>query len=284
MGRPPPGWFATDVDADRAGVMGHSRGTITALAVAGGSVPWGTAGATWAPVETTDDLCWQDARREPRVKAIMGMAIGAKAINNGVDLKGITVPTLLIYGERDRNTMRVNTKEAYDAIPATTDKQLVEVAHAVHRSFDSNYCAQMQTAGTAFDADRDGTVSAAEAVDASRPLDRWNLALIAASFPGSISGKAVHYCAPEFFTQPVNIKRLVAATPNAEYGCPDPGTDATCGWIPHISGPVVQDDVCDPGVTAPPCTGLSTDAVELEITQRAVEFFRPRLEARPRRC
>ena len=84
----------------------------------------------------------------------------------------------------------------------------------------------MQAAGAAFDTDHSGTVSASEAANAGRPLDRWNLGLIGASFPGFISGKAVHYCAPETFTSPVTSSGS-SATPNAEYGCPDTGTDAT---------------------------------------------------------
>src|SRR3954454_19963685 len=52
-----PRWFGTRVDAARAGVMGHSRGRISALAAAGGSTTWG-----FGP--------------ERRVRAIMGMAIG----------------------------------------------------------------------------------------------------------------------------------------------------------------------------------------------------------------
>src|SRR3954451_11922499 len=35
-----PGWFGGRVDVARAGVMGHSRGTVTALPAAGGSAPW----------------------------------------------------------------------------------------------------------------------------------------------------------------------------------------------------------------------------------------------------
>ena len=39
-----PGWFAGRADATRVGVMGHSRGTITALAAAGGSSLRGGSG------------------------------------------------------------------------------------------------------------------------------------------------------------------------------------------------------------------------------------------------
>ena len=55
------GWFGGRADATRVGVIGHSRGTITALAAAGGA-----ANGDYGP--------------EARVKAIMGMANGAPAL------------------------------------------------------------------------------------------------------------------------------------------------------------------------------------------------------------
>ena len=53
-----PGVFGDRVDATEAGVMGHSRGTATALAIAGGSTTWGIT-------------------PDPRIKAIMTMAAAA---------------------------------------------------------------------------------------------------------------------------------------------------------------------------------------------------------------
>jgi len=58
------GWFGQRVDVSRAGVLGHSRGTVTALAAAGGSTQWG----------------FKPARR---MKAIMGMASAVSAITFG---------------------------------------------------------------------------------------------------------------------------------------------------------------------------------------------------------
>jgi predicted dienelactone hydrolase len=243
------GWFGDAVAPDRAGVLGHSRGTVTALAVAGGSTTWGTP-------------------PDPRVHAIMGMAIGAMAINNGVNLANVTAPTLLVSGNKDRNTQTVNTAAAYELIPDTTDKTHVDLPWATHRSFDSTYCAQLQSAGAALAAA--GATHIDDPAALNRPLDRWNVPLIASSFPGGISGKAVHYCAPEFFA---GIERLVASVPNAEYACDDSG----CDWIPPLSGAT---DVCAPGVTTPPCTTLDTDAVQADITARAVSFFGPRLDVR----
>ena len=80
--------------------MGHSRGSITALAAAGGSTTWG-----FGP--------------ERRVQAIMGMAIGARNITFGVNLANVTVPTLLVYGTKDTNPPDgpVVSRDAFAAIP-----------------------------------------------------------------------------------------------------------------------------------------------------------------------
>jgi predicted dienelactone hydrolase len=276
------GWFGGHVDVARAGVMGHSRGTVTALAAAGGSAPWSapTTPVTvqCMPTQPEDGLCWP-LQREPRVKAIMGMAIGAQPIILGVDLANITVPTLLVAGKEDDNSLPATSKFAHDRITGTTDNTLLELAGVTHRSFDSTYCAQLQSAGAAFDTalPRDAVVSASEAANPGvlldrRIFDRQTVGLIVASAPGFLSGKAVHYCASSFLTGPVNIEQLVAATPNAEYGC----TGATCGVIPPTSGPSTS--TCVTVITTVPCAGLDTDQVKEQMTEMAVEFFGRRLE------
>ena len=227
-----PAWFGGRVDVSRAGVIGHSRGTVTALAAVGGSTAWG-----FGP--------------EPRIKALMGMAIGAPAIVSGVNLANVTVPAVLVAGGRDTNPPDALTVslDAFNAI-SSTDKQFVEIPNATHRTFDSTYCAQMQSAGAAFDTDGDGVVRRDEVANPRPILDRHTVALIAASAPGGISGKAVHYCAGRFFTSPVDITALVAATPNTEF----------------------------PPTVGPPSTGLDTDAVKRQMTELAVDFFGVRLE------
>ena len=92
----------------------------------------------------------------------MGMAIGAQPINRGIDLAAITVPTLLIAGAEDDNTPPANSVLANSEIPATNDKEVLVLDHATHRSFDSTYCAQLQSAAAAFDTNHDGVVDAAE--------------------------------------------------------------------------------------------------------------------------
>ena len=256
-----PAWFGGRVDVARAGVMGHSRGTITALAAAGGSAPWSSPPAVnCTPVPA--EFCWP-LQREPRVKAIMGMAIGAPAITSGVDLANVTVPALLVRGMKDTNSRPEVSQAAFDTI-SSADKVLVDIPNATHRSFDSTYCAQLQSAGAAFDNDGDGVVEESE-VTSTRPiLDRQTIALIGASPPLFLSGKAVHYCAEGYFTGPVDIRRVVAATPNSEYAC-----DATsCAIVPPVGAPP---SVCE--TSSIPCTGLDTEEVKAGMTQIAVAFF-----------
>jgi predicted dienelactone hydrolase len=221
-----PSWFGARVDAAQAGVMGHSRGTITALAAAGGSSAWG-----FGP--------------ERRVQAIMGMAIGAAALKNAVNLANITVPTVLVAGGLDRNTPQVISEEAYAAIPSV-DKRFVAIPNATHRSFDSTYCAQLQSAA--------GIAQA----NPRAILDQYSVPLIASSAPAFLSGKAVHYCASSYFTSPVDIRPLVASTPQSEFP-------------PTVGGT----SVCS--TTSVPCTGLETEAVKEQMTALAVEFFTSRL-------
>ncbi len=97
-----PGWFGDRVDALRAGILGHSRGTVTALAAAGGSAAWG--------------IPREGESLDPRVKAIMGMAIGASAITNMVDLARRHVPTVLVAGGRDQNSAQAVSEAAFAAI------------------------------------------------------------------------------------------------------------------------------------------------------------------------
>jgi predicted dienelactone hydrolase len=221
-----PGWFGARIDVAKAGVMGHSRGTITALAAAGGSDVYGVA-------------------PEARVRAIMGMANGVRALKDNMNLAKITVPTLLVAGGLDRNSEQAVSEEAYAAI-RSPDKRFVAIPNATHRSFDSTYCAQLQSAA---------------AIAQANPraiLDQYSVPLIAASGPGGISGKAVHYCASSSFTSPVDIRPLVASTPLSEFP-------------PTVGGT----SVCL--TTSIPCTGLDTEKVRDDMSALAVEFFGAKL-------
>jgi dienelactone hydrolase len=182
-----PVWLGKHVDASSVGVLGHSRGTVTALAAAGGSAVSG-----FEPGETL----------KTKLRAIMGMAIGGRAVTVAADLADVTVPTVLVSGLKDANSTPDVSETAFTSI-RSADKLIVRLPAATHRTFDSTYCAQLQSAGAAFDTDADspGVLVPGE-ITSTRPiLDRHTFNLIAASPPQFLSGKVVHYCAREFFTQ-----------------------------------------------------------------------------------
>ena len=213
-----PGWFGHRADVSRAGVLGHSRGTATALAAAGGSTVWG-----FAP--------------EPRVKAIMGLAIAARPITFAANLVNVKVPAVLVAGGKDQNSVQAVSEDAFDAI-ASKQKLFVAIPEATHRSFDSTYCAQLRSAA----ANAHGNASAI--------LDLHTVSLIGASAPAGMSGKAVHYCAAQYFTTPVDT--LLRSMPASEY-------------------PPSPSSVCL--TTSVPCTGLDTEEVKQGVSAIATAFF-----------
>jgi predicted dienelactone hydrolase len=142
-----PTWFGDRVDILRVGVMGHSRGSVTALAAAGGSTtgspqcrdiqgckPWGFPALTYP-------------NGEPKVKAIMGLAIGQRNITFAVNIQDIAVPALLVAGTLDTNAPPAISQEAFRTLPTSTENRIVLIENAKHRHFDSGLCAQTQSAG-----------------------------------------------------------------------------------------------------------------------------------------
>ena len=194
-----PAWLGTRVDATHVGVMGHSRGTVTALAAAGGSDQWG-----FPP--------------ERRVGAVMGMAIGAAPITFGANLSRVQAPTLLVAGARDETSPQDVSEAALRQIDSD-DKAFVSITNATHRTFDSTYCAQLQAAGAVADTNGDRMIDESELSrwQARAILDWHTLRGIAASPPNGLSGKAVQYCSQTSFTSPVDIGPAVAAIPNSDY-------------------------------------------------------------------
>jgi predicted dienelactone hydrolase len=207
-----PKWFGRRVDASQVGVLGHSRGTVSALAAAGGSVAW--------PLEP-----------DKRVDAVMGMAIAVQAITEGVDLANVKVPTVLVAGGQDRTSPPEVSEFAFNAI-ASRRKAFLLLEDATHRTFDSTYCDQLQAAG-AFAQD-----------DPKALLDLHTFNVIANAPPAGASGRATEYCDYEAFTDPVDIRPLVAS---------------------HTGVQVTRDNV--------PSTGLDTDEVKRVMAWLAAKFF-----------
>jgi predicted dienelactone hydrolase len=206
-----PGWFGDRVDVSRAGVLGHSRGTVTALAAAGGSIPW-------------------DFQAEARVDAIMGMAIGTQTVTFGANVANVRVPTLLVAGRLDVTSPHSVSEAAFEAIQSD-EKALVSIENATHRSFDSTYCDQMQASGAIAQANPNAI------------LDRHTIQGI---LNHPTSGRAMDYCSFASFTEPTDIRPLVASLAN-------PPFDVTAGNVPT--------------------TGLDTDEVKQRMKKLAVGFF-----------
>ncbi len=166
-----PTWFGNRVDISRVGMMGHSRGTVTALAAAGGSTTWGF-------------------RAEPRVKAIMGLAIGVHDITFGANLEDVTVPALLVAGELD--PLSAVSKDAFDML-TSTEKNFVLIENAKHRHFNSGLCAQTQSSG------------AIAAANSRAILDLQTIR----ERVKSPNGVPMDFCEFETFTSPSDIRPLV---------------------------------------------------------------------------
>jgi predicted dienelactone hydrolase len=240
-----PGWFEDRVDLLRVGVMGHSRGTVTALAAAGGSAPWrdpATPPITNCPPppQPADNLCWplvpELAEGDARVKAVMGLAIGSMPITRGVNLANVKVPTLLVAGSEDRTSPPATNQFAPDSI-ASTQKELITIDDVAHRSFDSTYCDQTQAAG-------------AIAKNKFAILDQHTLEGIVVAPTAMLSGKAMDYCSYPTFTEPTNITKQV---------------ESLTGVRP------TKDNVPTTGVDT--VTNLDTDQVKQTVTELAVPFF-----------
>ncbi len=180
-----PEWFEHAVDMERVGMMGHSRGSVTSLAVAGGSTTWGSAeGVPFEP-----DSC---------IKAVMGLSIGTQNVTTPVDVQKITVPVLLVGGTQDKSGPLAVSEWAIASMTKLdpADKQLVIIDNAYHRHFDSAYCAEMQ---------RSGTIALN---DTSAALDRQTATQI---MYHPTSGFATDYCALGFFDPP-GLRTLAQST------------------------------------------------------------------------
>ncbi len=92
-----PAAFGDNLDMNQVFAMGHSRGTVTSLGAAGGSG-------------------FFDFAPEPRVKAVLGLAGAMGDIIFKIDLNNVTLPTVLIAGENDGNTLPAISETAFGTI------------------------------------------------------------------------------------------------------------------------------------------------------------------------
>jgi predicted dienelactone hydrolase len=164
----------------------------------------------------------------------MGLAIGAAPITFGANIQDITVPALLVAGTLDATAPPAISQAAFDML-ASMDKHFVLIENAKHRHFDSGLCAQTQSAG-------------AIAAASPRAILDLNTFRTIVTFPSS--GVAMDFCGFETFTNPSDIRALVAS----------------------LTGFSVTPD-------SVPTTGLDSSEVKEEVTELAVAFFGHVLDA-----
>jgi len=169
-----PRYFGDRVDMRRVGLLGQSRGSVQALAAAGGSTPW-------------------NITAEPRIGAIMMLAIGLRNITLLMDLANDRIPSLFVAGKIDRNTPMPISVEAFGMIPSA-HKGLVVLERGEHGVYSIDRCAKMQAAGA---------ILQAEPRAIGEQLTLENI-MVSAN-----SGTPIDYCTFDYFVEPVDIRPVV---------------------------------------------------------------------------
>jgi pimeloyl-ACP methyl ester carboxylesterase len=167
-------YFGDRVDPTRAALLGQSRGSVTALSLAGGSAAWNIAS-------------------EPRIRAIMIQAIAQPGVTSAQDVHRIDIPSVVVAGKIDRNTPMAISVEAFNEIPSQR-KALVILERAEHGVYGPDRCAKMQAAGAILQAEP-------RAIGEQLTLEN---VLISAN-----SGTPLDFCRFDWFVNPVDIRPLV---------------------------------------------------------------------------
>lgn len=122
-------WFNENIDQNKIGVIGHSMGGYTALALAGG-IPRTKEGVV---IEVVTDF---------RIKAIVLLAPGAGWFANS--LEKVTIPILMMTAEYDPITPKWNAEIVLNYVPDKSKVIFKEVEAAGHYSFLSLFPAKMK--------------------------------------------------------------------------------------------------------------------------------------------
>nr|WP_294895577.1 alpha/beta fold hydrolase [uncultured Pedobacter sp.] len=117
-------WFNENIAQNKIGVIGHSMGGYTALALAGG-VPRTKEGVV---IEVVPDF---------RIKAIVLLAPGAGWFMNS--LEKVTIPILMFTAEHDPITPKWNGEIVLNDVPDKSKVIFNEVENAGHFSFLSPF-------------------------------------------------------------------------------------------------------------------------------------------------
>jgi predicted dienelactone hydrolase len=124
------------IDSQRIGLIGHSMGGYTALALTGGKPSAG-------PHETDDGTVRTvAASTDPRIRAVVLMTPGCAWYGEPGSLAGIRVPMLLLIGEKDEHARYLHPEYiARDCDPALIDQRVI--ADAGHHAFQSPFPPRM---------------------------------------------------------------------------------------------------------------------------------------------
>ena len=170
--------LGSQVDTSNVAIFGYSRGGVTAMAAAGGSVSFGVT-----PMDS-------------RLKGIFAWAGGQPAVMDPVDTDRIERPALFVTSTGDMLIPASNMKAAYDKMPSR-EKAIFQLNNATHGSIRSNTCAQMQSAG------------AIRLTNARAFLENDRLNSLLAGAGAIQTGTAYTYCEYSSFSTPVDITGLV---------------------------------------------------------------------------
>jgi len=118
-------------DASRVCALGHSMGGYTALALVGGR-PWSRSGR---PIPT---------RADPRVRAAVLLAPSTDWFRAARSLADVSVPLLVLAGERDPVTPPEAIRRALAGLPAGAPVTLDVVPGAGHYAFLTPFPTQMR--------------------------------------------------------------------------------------------------------------------------------------------
>ena len=133
--------FTRFLKPDAVALIGHSLGGYTALAAAGGV-------ATSFPNESPDGQTGQiKVIPDSRVKALVLLAPAAVWFMAEGALKGVTVPILLLTGEKDAHTPAYHAQIILDGVLDKTKIQHRIIPNAGHFSFLSPFPETMVNAG-----------------------------------------------------------------------------------------------------------------------------------------
>lgn len=122
-------WYNENIEQNKIGVIGHSMGGYTALALAGG-IPRTKEGVV---IEVVPDF---------RIKAIVLLAPGAGWFVNS--LEKVTIPILMMTAEHDPITPKWNSEIVLNYVPDKSKVIFREVKAAGHYSFLSPFPAKMK--------------------------------------------------------------------------------------------------------------------------------------------